>query len=117
MTWFADLSPYTYFEPDRRPGLLNIGWLDRAHEFPVGETPPELAATLARLCADERVAQTRGRHSCNLPGDRTGAYGSAEIRVKGEGGVVYAAPELIHHYVTAHRYRPPEGFIAAVLMS
>ena len=29
--------------------------------------------------------------------------------------MVYAAPSLVHHYVVAHDYRPPDGFIAAVL--
>jgi hypothetical protein len=40
--------------------------------------------------------------------------GSAEIRVVGVGRV-YAAPDLIGHYVEAHGYCPPEEFIAAVL--
>ncbi len=30
-------------------------------------------------------------------------------------GKVYAAPSLVHHYVVAHDYRPPDEFIAAVL--
>ena len=36
------------------------------------------------------------------------------MRVEG-GGIVYAAPSLVHHYVVAHEYRPPDGFIVAVL--
>jgi hypothetical protein len=36
------------------------------------------------------------------------------MRVTG-GGMVYAAPSLVHHYVAAHGYRPPDTFIAAVL--
>jgi hypothetical protein len=36
------------------------------------------------------------------------------MRVAGE-STVYAAPVLIHHYVVAHDYRPPDEFIAAVL--
>ena len=41
--------------------------------------------------------------------------GSAEIRVLGGGGKVYAAPNLIYHYVAKHKYRPPEEFIEAVM--
>jgi CheY-like chemotaxis protein len=36
------------------------------------------------------------------------------MRVAGN-GKVYAAPWLVHHYVVAHNYRPPDEFIAAVL--
>jgi len=41
--------------------------------------------------------------------------GSAEIRVVGQDGTVYAAPDLIYHYVVVHDYRPPEEFIQAVM--
>ena len=41
--------------------------------------------------------------------------GSAEIRVRGANRV-YAAPELVYHYVVAHQYKPPREFIEAVLV-
>jgi hypothetical protein len=41
--------------------------------------------------------------------------GSAEIRVISNTGVIYAAPNLIYHYVHAHSYAPPAGFVEAVL--
>jgi hypothetical protein len=41
--------------------------------------------------------------------------GSAEIRVFGRSGVIYAAPNLIFHYVKDHAYRPPREFIDAVV--
>ena len=34
--------------------------------------------------------------------------GDGEIRVSGSGGVVFAAPTLICHYIHTHGYRPPE---------
>ena len=37
-----------------------------------------------------------------------------EIRVYGEAGDVFAAPNLIFHYVASHWYRPPEPFVAAL---
>src|SRR5262249_16942156 len=43
------------------------------------------------------------------------AAGSGEIHVAGPGGLVFAAPALVWHYVTAHDYLPPEQFIQAVL--
>ena len=43
------------------------------------------------------------------------SLGSAEIRVKGKDGKVYAAPTLIYHYVAAHDYDPPKEFVEALL--
>jgi hypothetical protein len=40
--------------------------------------------------------------------------GSAEIRVFSESGAIYAAPDLIYHYMAAHRYKPPEQFVSAL---
>lgn len=42
--------------------------------------------------------------------------GSAEITVKGKGGRIYAAPNLIYHYVAAHDYDPPKEFVEALLV-
>ena len=122
MTYFADLTPYTYLE-DSEPAL-NVGWLDAVHPFPTGKCPGELVTALTRL-AENRVQQTRGRHYCEIcwralgpKADRAAldgiARGSAEFRVPGE-GVVYAAPELLVHYVKAHDYLPPAEFREAVL--
>jgi hypothetical protein len=40
--------------------------------------------------------------------------GSAEIRVFAV-GVIYAAPDLVFHYVRDHEYKPPQTFIDAVI--
>jgi hypothetical protein len=40
--------------------------------------------------------------------------GSAEIRVKGAGGKVYAAPNLIYHYMKDCGYLPPQEFLGAL---
>ncbi len=40
--------------------------------------------------------------------------GSAEIRVLGK-ELVFAAPNLVHHYVAVHHYRPPDVFVEAAL--
>jgi len=40
--------------------------------------------------------------------------GSAEIRVQGIDGAVYAAPNLIYHYMANHNYLPPEEFLGAI---
>jgi hypothetical protein len=114
MAFFEDLTPYAcvHFEKDP-PGTLNVGWLDRSHPYSTGATSPEFQHKLARLCA-QPVRQTRGLHRCPFCHGRDRPGGSAEIRV-GAGGRIYAAPTLVHHYVAAHNYRPPDEFIAAVL--
>ena len=40
--------------------------------------------------------------------------GSAEIRSFSNRGAIFAAPNLIFHYVSVHHYNPPEEFIASL---
>jgi len=40
--------------------------------------------------------------------------GYSEIRVFGENDIIYAAPNLVFHYVTAHHYKMPDEVIAAL---
>src|SRR5439155_5623857 len=48
------------------------------------------------------------------PSQRPLMLGGAEIRVFGERGRIYAAPNLIYHYVVAHHYKPPDEFLQAL---
>ncbi|MET9520042.1 hypothetical protein [Streptomyces sp. NPDC002994] len=143
MTYYADLTPYTYDTDESTTqeqeaaapvgdsrdfrGLpqVNVGWLARVRPYAKGDPPPQLVETLKQMQRTHRVQQTRGYHFCpwcaarllGLLGARDNCpRGSAEIRVIGE-GVVYAAPELIAHYVEAHNYAPPAEFVRAVLAS
>ena len=114
MAFFEDLTPYTYLDPEEEaPGTVNIGWLDRFHPFPTGPTSEEFRDKLGRLCA-RRVKRTRGLHHCPFCKGRERPASSSEMRVA-SAGRVYAAPSLVHHYVAAHDYRPPDEFVAAVL--
>lgn len=114
MTFFEDLTAYTYLHPEEeRPGTVNIGWLARRHPFPTGKTSAAFRARLRQIC-QRVVKRTRGFHSCDFCKGRVKPHSSAEIRVEGDGRV-YAAPELVYHYVVAHAYKPPEEFIAALL--
>jgi hypothetical protein len=114
VSFFEDLTPYTYLDPEQeQPGTVNVGWLDRKRPFPIGQTSKEFRDKLGRLCL-QRVKQTRGRHPCYFCKGRERPGSSSEMRVAGN-GKVYAAPSLVHHYVVAHDYQPPDEFIAAVL--
>jgi hypothetical protein len=112
MSFFPDLTPYTYLHSDE-PGAVNVGWLDAEHPYPTGRTSNAFRAKLAKLC-ERPVQQTRGFHQCPFCKGPDRPLSSAEMRVAG-GDRVYAAPLLVHHYVVAHDYRPPDEFIAAVL--
>lgn len=129
MAYFSDLSPYTYYTnwpEESNPSTLNIGWLDRRHVHPQGATSEEFAERLWRFCR-RHVVQTRGFHNCDLcqefshdvvvhwRGDEMLRLGSAEIRVFGLNDIVYAAPNMIYHYVVTHHYCPPIELIQAVL--
>ena len=126
MTYFEDLTTYSYI-PEDEGVLLNVGWLNADHEYPKGTTSEEFIEKLAWLCVNTAVKGTPGIHSCTLcPPMRFGFHminregsqwilGSAEIRVKGL-DATYASPDLILHYTMEHGYRPPDDFIAGVLM-
>ena len=126
MAHFDDLTAYVYMAHSVRPGTKNIGWLDAATPFP--QSVPD-GAFLTRLWAycQISVVQTRGIHPCELcsagtqtifgwHGDESLLLGTAEIRVFGATGDIYAAPTLIYHYVKDHHYAPPEEFVHAVMM-
>ncbi|HMJ00406.1 MAG TPA: hypothetical protein VK488_11280 [Gaiellaceae bacterium] len=124
--------PYEFGAAESGFDLINVGWLEATEPFTVADVESEFVARLAKLCRNG-VNQTRGFHRCSLCGrtaenqlpeptrvhSSAGDYlvGSAEIRVRGRHRVVYASPDMIVHYVTAHRYRPPDYFIQAVLES
>jgi hypothetical protein len=146
MAFFADLTTYVYgafspsYAPERDepwPGVpvVNVGWLDAEHPFPTGLVPPEVLARLSDQ-ARVRVRQTRGYHFCELcvrdlgggshvqsldSGARNDLYESlpresAEFRIRGI-DVVYAAPQLVLHYIAAHQYLPPAEFCHAAMTS
>ncbi len=136
MAYFADLTPYAYLDPDTvkhewgtlhyRPQYerLNVGWLDASQPFDRGPVPDWFAGALLDVVGDPPVNEMRGLHDCEFcpSGDnriadpRPGRYRLAyyEIRVPAGPGVMFAAPALVWHYVTAHEYRPPAEFVEAV---
>src|SRR6266850_6579233 len=136
--YFPDLTPYGYYVESDDPSALNVGWLDAAHEFTKGTPPPGFLERL-RILSRTRVKQMRGfevcpfcpeLHSLLKPGnwseqDRTlyhscfedGRFSSAEIRVSGQDGRIYASPIMVLHHVEAHGYLPPEDFVEAVMQT
>jgi len=128
MTHFDDLTGYSYFQDGANAGTLNVGWLSGDCDFPQGSVTDRFLDRLWLYCLN-RVSQTRGFHPCELCSNpprgplvyernsQSLKLGTAEIRVFGTDGRVYAAPDLIMHYICDHQYLPPEEFVEAVLLS
>ena len=126
MAVFKDLSKYWYSEEGFRAGTVNIGWIeiDDPATYPISPPSEEFLNKLWEFCLIDCV-RMRGLHFCERCGDlstvasrhgKTIFLGSAEIRVFGE-RAIYAAPNLIYHFVSEHHYQPPDQFVDAVLTS
>lgn len=136
-----DLSPYAYATGTPCPGVLAVGWLQRGHEYARGRAPTDFLPSLRKCFRHAVVNRMRGWHECDLcwtsdcpthvvgsvriPGtgqreatvDDEGSrvpLGAAELWLPGD-GVIFAAPDLLLHYVERHDYLPPGPFIDAVL--
>ena len=138
-------TPENYLAPENSVDVLNVGWLEHPYPFEKGEVPLIFIDKLLKLCLNS-FNKTRGYHVCNICENpmvfpmkiKTGGIeavfnlplpttiirgevqmmlGTAEVRVVGQTGLIYAAPDLIYHYVTEHKYLPPQEFIEAVLNS
>jgi hypothetical protein len=129
MTHFPDLSPYAYGYGDD-PGVVHV------HPFPKGSVESRLIEKM-KLLAEKPVELYRGVHVCELcvaPPDLEKTImancvvidpncswakwvsqrsSNGEIRVV-DGGVTFAAPVLIVHYIEEHCYLPPAQFLKAI---
>lgn len=126
MTFFRDLTPYTYGHFNGSIACVNIGWLAFGQAYNTGPVSENMLAALWKYVRCPAV-QHRGYHRCDLcqpsplrpiSAIRNGEsvqLGSAEIRVFGPDGRVYAAPTMIYHYLLNHQYSPPAEFVTALM--
>lgn len=126
MSYFPDLSPYSYHGFRIADNVVNIGWLNNKHTYSQGILQNEFLDKLWEFTRLNLI-RMRGFHICNLCSLRhpsplsvlregeTLYLGTAEIRVFGKNGKIYAAPNMLYHYIKEHLYNPPEEFITAVL--
>jgi len=142
MTFQPDGSISTYGNPP--DGLLAAGWLSTGYPFVQGliGDPGDhelFCDRLFKACRLNVVAKMRGYHMCEFCQEevaRDSTYpsgrqvpemrveerngvkvwiGNGEVRVTATAGMRWTAPTLIYHYVVAHGYRPPSGFVDGVL--
>ena len=121
---FVDLTPYEYSAKRSIVHVYNIGWIEDAGQCRIGLTDPQVSFILEYYYTDLIANLTRGHHGCALCGsreprlvyeDRRIILGAAELWIPSEQGKIFAAPDLVIHYLRDHSYAPPDEFIVAVL--
>lgn len=123
-TEFGDLSAYEYHLFGLTlPGVVNVGWVDPRMSFSSGSVEPGLVEKLVLLRAKHPVNIMRGIRQCPscLNEFETAAFGReeltlgiAELWIPGS-KVIFAATDLIIHFITRHHYRPPNEFQSAAM--
>jgi hypothetical protein len=132
LAYYPDLSPCDYFDQDPEGKLFAVGWLEGNQPFATGEVDRPLLDALTSIVTDPwKVFSYRGFHSCSFrhrradfPGNEldqhvgplhpAGRHGVHNLFVPGRRRV-YAARELILHYIHVHGYAPPKVFQRAML--
>lgn len=113
MPHYPDL-PDSGQQPSCSAALRHVGWLDRLHPFPTGRVDVAVYERLQALFRDPwQPVVSVGRHDCELCLYRPEASGTANLYIPGD-RCIFFCPELITHYMNAHRYKPPPEFCAAV---
>ena len=131
MAWYEDLSPCDYFGEEYAADLRAVGWLSREHPYPTGDVAREFFEALCELLRRPWNPITfMGYHECEFCRFTGGAStevvreDGSQLRIPAQSlmnlfvpgqGVIYVSPESIVHYIDAHRYRPPDEFMEAVM--
>lgn len=115
MAFAHDLSCLTPIA--EAPFVRAVGWLDAAHMYAEGIAANDFVDKLHMLAlhSDESALalswpEATEPHLCELCEDFETC---GNLGIPG-GNVLYVAPAMILHYVTDHRYQPPEEFRDAV---
>jgi len=125
--YISDLSKYPsrWGESETQMDLIAVGWLDSEHSYQQGTTSLEFRNRIELFCSNS-IIRNFGVEPCALckrepviavlhSGIEVILYGTYEIRIPSHVQRIYAAPDLILHYIIAHNYKPPQEFIDAVL--
>ena len=65
MTYFEDLTPYSYHQSGIADHTLNIGWLDNKYRYNIGAVPIVFIEKLWEFLRF-KIVHLRGLHYCNL---------------------------------------------------
>lgn len=118
MTWYPDMGTESMIDAGEH--IRAVGWLSSNHPFSTGEVSVDFLARLREFVkhwSDSTQALGwgifMGLHTCELCGQ---FHSGGNFGVPC-GKLLFAAPEMISHYVEAHQYRPPVDFITAIMQS
>jgi hypothetical protein len=111
--YIEDLDTNAYFA--HGANVRAVGWLESGHPFTRGSVPTDfLSALRSHVKKAHQMVLYMGFYGCSFcPEDRQRA-GLRNLLIPTT-KLLYAAPELILHYIEDHGYRPPDEFVAAVL--
>lgn len=124
MAQYDDLTKYCYCNRQEN-NTVNIGWIENS-PFRQGDVTQDFILNLWEYIKFP-IYLARGIYRNIYLDNRIDSFiacfeeyqillGTAEIRViNSEKTVIYAAPNLILHYILNHNYLPPEEFIEAVI--
>ena len=93
---------------------MNVGWLERGHEFPTGEVPAAFVARLAQLVEHAPTRATRGMHHCDLcppSEDDEHPSGNAEVHAVGADGDSLRGSVAARGAPTARSVNRVRGFL------
>jgi hypothetical protein len=118
MTYFPDMGTATMIDVGNH--IRAVGWLHADRPFSQGPPPPDFVTRLREFAqlwwpSTEALGWGlfMGGHRCEFC-HNFGAGGNFGVP---DGDLLFAAPEMIAHYVEHHQYCPPNPFIVAVLNS
>jgi hypothetical protein len=112
LTYYEDKS---YYSEQHFENTQNIGWLDSKFEIEKKEYNDQLIDSLLEY-VKYPFNMIRSNMIVDLAIKNTSyKLGFSEIRVLGDDGKKYAAPDLIIHYIKENGYQPPLDFVEAVL--
>ena len=86
-------------------GKKKVGYL--SGDYPKGEVPEGFLEKLKKVESTAEVIQSFGFHVCEYCGK---ARSSREY-MAGD----YIWPEMLAHYVSVHKYKPPDEFIEFIM--
>lgn len=136
--YFEDLSPHSYsvYDPEGQivqfDEVLNIGWLEKGHEYTKGYVDEKILTKLKDLIGKVSFTQpeTRymGYHNCDFctytEQDRPSiTWQGLDVILSRlviwipspiTSDLYYAFPDLMYHYIKDHNYRPPDEFLVAL---
>ncbi len=101
--------------------FVAVGYLEFSEPFEKGEVSNNFLTKLKVLWGEGTILGSLGFHECEFCIDELifprGQSGSEKELTDRENKIKYLFPEMIFHYITAHKFKPCKEFIEFVMRS